>query len=185
MIKNAYVHIPFCRSKCHYCSFVSFDKLELKDSYINALKKQIETEYKGEKLNTLYFGGGTPSLLSIEVFKSLISLFCIDNNTEITVEMNPEGLDKDYLSALILCGVNRISIGSQSFDDEILKLIGRRDNSTQIKTAVALAKEAGFKSISLDLIYGLPTQTLEGFVNDLKTLINLQVQHVSLYGMAR
>jgi len=183
MIKNVYIHIPFCRGKCYYCSFISFDRLELKDAYVDALKKEIHSEYKGEKLNTLYFGGGTPSLLSISDFKDLISLFVTDEATEITVEMNPEGLDKDYLRSLRLCGVNRVSIGSQSFDDDILKLIGRRHNSAQIKSAVKLVKEAGFKNISLDLIYGLPTQTLGGFSKDLDEVLSQGIQHVSLYGL--
>jgi len=183
MTKSVYIHIPFCRGKCHYCSFVSFDKLELKDAYVEAIKKQIQAEFKGEKLDTLYFGGGTPSLLSVEAIKELISMFNLDNDPEITLEMNPEGLEKDYLSALRLSGVNRISIGSQSFDDEILKLIGRRHKSAQIKSAVELAKEAGFDNISLDLIYGLPTQTMECFENDLDEVLAQGVQHVSLYGL--
>jgi oxygen-independent coproporphyrinogen-3 oxidase len=183
MIKNAYIHIPFCKSKCHYCSFISFDKLKSKDDYIDALKNQIKAEYKGEKLNTLYFGGGTPSVLSIEDFKSIISLFNTDKDTEITTEVNPDGLEERYLGDLRLCSINRISIGSQSFDDKILKMIGRRHDSNQITAAVDLAKKVGFDNISLDLIYGLPTQTIEGFSDDLKKVVNLGVQHVSLYGL--
>ena len=183
MVKNAYIHIPFCKSKCHYCSFVSFEKLESKDNYVEALKKQIQAQYNGEKLNTLYFGGGTPSVLSTNEFKSLISLFNTDKDTEITTEANPDGLTEDYLKRLRTCGINRISIGSQSFDDEILKLIGRRHDAKQITTAVDLAQKVGFDSISLDLIYGLPAQTIKGFEADLKKVVSLGIQHVSLYGL--
>lgn len=183
MAKNAYIHIPFCKSKCKYCSFVSFAKLELKKKYIEALLEQISIEYKGEKLETLYFGGGTPSLVSVGKFESIIKLFDFEKDAEITVEVNPDSVDLEFLSGIRNLGVNRISIGSQIFDDEILKQIGRRHNSAQIKDAVKFAKEAGFKNISLDFIYGLPNQSIESFENDLKTAASLGIQHVSLYGL--
>ena len=183
MVKNAYIHIPFCKGKCNYCAFVSFCDFDLKDKYISALISQIKSEYKGETLETLYFGGGTPSLLPIDDFEKIISLFKFENNAEITVEVNPDSVDESYLLRLKSLGINRISIGSQTFDDEILKIIGRIHNSNQIKTAVKLAKEAGFKNISLDLIYGLPTQDLNGFERDLHEVIDLDAQHVSLYGL--
>lgn len=183
MAKNVYIHIPFCKSKCNYCTFVSFNQLELKDAYFEALKKQIDAEYMGEKVETLYFGGGTPSVLSVKEFETLISLFNIDKNCEITTEINPEGIDKSYLEGLKKAGINRISIGSQSFDDGVLKLIGRRHDSNQIKEAVRLAHEAGFDNISLDLIYGLPTQNIQGFRDDLISAVDLGIQHISLYGL--
>lgn len=183
MAKNVYIHIPFCKSKCNYCTFVSFPCLQFKDSYVAALKKQIQAEYKGEKVETLYFGGGTPSNLSVEDFKTLISLFNFENNAEITTEINPEGIDKDYLVSLKSLGINRLSIGSQSFDEDILKTIGRRHNSKQVEKVVNMAKEAGFDNISLDLIYGLPNQSNESFKADLKKVIDLNVQHISLYGL--
>lgn len=183
MPKNAYIHIPFCKSKCHYCSFVSYVNLEQKDDYLNALKKQIFEEYKGETLNTLYFGGGTPSLLNIPDFIDLLGLFKLEKNAEITVEINPDNIYLEYLEELHNLGVNRISIGAQTFNDETLYLIGRRHNSAQILTAVKCAKEAGFKNISLDLIYGLPNQTTEDFLIDVKTAVNLGIQHISLYGL--
>ena len=172
MVKSAYIHIPFCKSKCKYCSFISYPKLELKEEYLNALKKETEYYYKGETLNTLYFGGGTPSLLSPDEFRELVGLFNISKDTEITAELNPETLSLDYLKALKQAGINRVSIGCQTFDDEILKQIGRRHNSKQVEDAVRFSKEAGFDNISLDFIYGLPNQT-----------ISLGVQHISLYGL--
>ena len=183
MTKNVYVHIPFCKSKCNYCSFISFVDLELKDAYLDALKMQINAEYKSEKINTLYFGGGTPSLLTIDEIQSLIDLFYLEKNTEITVEVNPDSVNLEYLTQLKKLGVNRLSIGAQTFDDEILKIIGRRHDSRQIVHAVKFAKEAGFENISLDLIYGLPKQDLKGFEADLQQAIKLDVQHISLYGL--
>lgn len=184
MAKNVYIHIPFCKGgKCNYCSFVSYEHLELKDKYLAALKRQIESDYKGEALNTLYFGGGTPSLLKPIEVKELIKLFNIDENTEITLEANPESVSEDYFKELKKSGVNRLSIGAQTFDDEVLKLIGRKHNSAQIVSAVKGAQAAGFDNISFDLIYGLPSQEIKDFENDLKKVIELKVQHVSLYGL--
>lgn len=183
MSKNAYIHIPFCRGKCNYCSFVSFDKLELKDAYIGALKRQIKAEYKSKKLNTLYFGGGTPSLPTIDELDSLIGLFNFENDAEITIEANPESIDDGYLKKLNKIGINRLSIGAQTFDNSILNIIGRRHNAKQIEYTVNSAKRAGFKNISLDLIYGLPMQGVNEFEIDLKKIVDLDVQHVSLYGL--
>lgn len=183
MIKNTYIHIPFCKGKCHYCSFISYNRLELKEQYICALQKQINAEYKGEALNTLYLGGGTPSLLKVNEIESIINQFEFDDNAEITCEVNPDSVDFDYLCGLCEIGINRLSIGSQTFNDEILKLIGRKHSSEQIKSAVQNAKEAGFDNISLDFIYGLPKQGLNDFINDLKIAIGLDIQHISLYGL--
>ena len=183
MANSAYIHIPFCKSKCKYCSFISFPKLELKKDYLDALKKEIQNNYKGELLNTLYFGGGTPSLLTIEEFRELINLFNIDKNTEVTAELNPETLTQEYFNGLKKAGVNRISLGCQTFDDEILQLIGRRHDSKQVEDAVEMAKNAGFENISLDFIYGLPNQIIEGFEKDLRHAKELGVQHITLYGL--
>lgn len=183
MTENVYIHIPFCKSKCNYCSFVSFVKLEQKEQYIKALILQINSEYKGEKVETLYFGGGTPSLLTIDEFRSLLKLFNFTDKPEITAEVNPDSVDYDYLKALKSLGINRISIGSQTFNDKILKIIGRRHNAEQIIATVKMAKDAGFDNINLDLIYGLPEQNLSGFETDLTKAIDLNVQHISLYGL--
>jgi len=183
MVKNVYIHIPFCKSKCKYCSFISFNELKFKNDFLKALKKEIKHYYKEEKINTLYFGGGTPSLLSAEEFNKLIRLFNINKDTEITVELNPENVNFEYLEKLQDTGINRLSIGAQTFNDEILKIISRRHNSLDIEKAVNLAKKAGFNNISLDFIYGLPLQTIKDFENDLLRAISLGVQHISLYGL--
>lgn len=183
MAKSAYIHIPFCKSKCKYCSFVSFNRPELITGYIFTLLKDISDNYKGEELKTLYFGGGTPSLIPIELLKKVINKFKLTENAEVTLELNPDDATQEYLDGLKQIGINRLSIGSQTFDDEILKLIGRRHNSAQIIEAVNLAKKVGFENISVDLIYGLPTQTLEKLSSDLEKFLELGIQHISTYGL--
>lgn len=185
MIKNAYIHIPFCQSKCHYCSFVSYIGVckEDKQSYVNTLLAEIEHFYKKEELETLYFGGGTPSLLTVGQLEQIKNAFVLADNAEVTIEVNPDTVDKDYLIALRNAGFNRISIGVQSFDDEILKNVGRIHNSQKAIDTINFASDAGFDNISVDFIYGLPNQTLDQFVADLENAINLGVSHISLYGL--
>ncbi len=188
MTTSAYIHIPFCRSKCGYCSFVSqvcekSQADETLEKYTQSLLNDIDNYYKDEPLKTLYIGGGTPSLLDISQVLRIIQPFAFENGAEITFEINPETVNVEYLENLRLTGINRISIGVQSFDDEILKKIGRIHDSKTAAQAVLAAKKAGFKNISIDLIYGLPTQTKEGFIKDLKTALELGITHVSLYGL--
>ncbi|HIT93270.1 MAG TPA: radical SAM family heme chaperone HemW [Candidatus Stercorousia faecigallinarum] len=183
MVKNVYIHIPFCKSKCKYCSFISFPKLELKKQYIHSLIEEIKILYKKECLNTLYFGGGTPSLLTPEEFNELLYLFNMSIDTEITTELNPETITYDYLKNLRKIGINRLSFGCQTFNDRILHIIGRRHMSKDVETSVNSAKQAGFNNISIDFIYGLPDQTLKGFENDLYKAVQLDIQHISLYGL--
>src|SRR5574344_63648 len=183
MTHSAYIHIPFCLSKCKYCSFISFDKLDKKLGYIFSLLKEIDYYYQGETLDTIYFGGGTPSLLTVDEFKKILNKLNFNSQTEITLEVNPNDVSLEYLKSLRELGFNRISIGSQTFDDNILKLIGRRHNSKEIFEAVQSAKTAGFKNISIDLIYGLPTQTVDMFKSDLEHALSLDIQHISLYGL--
>ncbi len=183
MATSAYIHIPFCKSKCKYCSFISFNKPEFIRGYAFALLKDISDNYKGEKLKTLYFGGGTPSLMPAELLEKIIKKFKLADDAEITLELNPDDATQNYLNDLARIGINRLSIGSQTFDDEILKLIGRRHNSAQIVEAIRLAKVAGFKNISVDLIYGLPAQNLEKINLDLEKFLELDIQHLSTYGL--
>lgn len=183
MPRNIYIHIPFCKQKCKYCSFVSFPKLELKQDYINALKKEITNYYKNEKLKTIYFGGGTPSLLKISEMEQILSLLNFNTETEVTVEINPETINFEYLQSLKKIGVNRISIGCQTFDDKILCEIGRKHSSDDVVIAVKYAQKAGFDNINLDFIYGLPNQKIEDFSKDLEKAVSLEIQHISLYGL--
>lgn len=181
--ESAYIHIPFCRSKCNYCSFVSGDYFDKKTGYLYSLLKEIDYYYSDEPLKTLYLGGGTPSCMDLEEIKKIVSKFRLEDNAEVTIEVNPNDVTSEYMNGLFDLGFNRVSMGAQSFDDNILKLIGRRHTSSEIYSAVENTRKAGFKNISLDLIYGLPTQTLSGFEHDLTEVINLDVEHISLYGL--
>ncbi|MBQ7763997.1 radical SAM family heme chaperone HemW [bacterium] len=183
MAKSVYIHIPFCKQKCKYCSFISFPCTEKILGYVFSLFKEIDTNYAGEDIETLYFGGGTPSLLEIQHLKKIINKFKLASNCEITLELNPDDASLEYLKSLKDIGINRLSIGSQTFNDGILKLIGRRHDSKQIIKAVEFAKTAGFDNISLDLIYGLPTQTIETLHKDLEIFTQLDIQHISTYGL--
>lgn len=183
MVKSAYIHIPFCKSKCNYCSFVSYCSVEKKDLYLKNLQKEIEYFYENELLKTLYIGGGTPSLLTTNEIKNIINNFKFEQNAEITTELNPEDVDEKYLENLLDIGVNRLSFGCQTFDDAILKQINRRHNSEQVKKVVKTAQKVGFDNISLDFIYGLPNQTTEMFLADLKQAAELGLKHISLYGL--
>ena len=183
MTGSVYIHIPFCRQKCRYCSFVSFAAPELIEDYLEALLKEIRTLYKDEMLDTLYLGGGTPSILKAEQIEKILSLFNFDRKTEVTMELNPENLTEKYFSQIKNCGINRLSIGCQSFDEKILNLIGRKHSPEDVENAVKFARNSGFTNISLDFIYGLPDQTIESFVSDLEHAKDLGVQHISLYGL--
>lgn len=183
MVKSAYIHIPFCKSKCKYCSFISSSKIDLKDEYLKTLSDQIKQDYENEQMNTIYFGGGTPSLLSVCEVGKILNHFNFSQNTEITMETNPESVDYSYLRGLYDIGINRLSIGCQTFNDEILKQIGRIHSAGQVINAVNSAKNAGFKNISLDFIYGLPNQTEQMFYSDLEKAVELDIEHISLYGL--
>ena len=168
MPNASYIHIPFCSGKCRYCNFVSFNKPELITGYVFSLLKEIDENYKGEKLKTLYFGGGTPSLIPPDLLKKIVKKFSLSEDAEVTIELNPENGQKEYIEELKNIGFNRLSIGSQTFNDNLLKLIGRRHDSATIINSVNNAKDTGFKNISLDLIYGLPSQTVGDFEKSLK-----------------
>lgn len=183
MANCVYIHIPFCKQKCKYCSFISFSESDKIIGYIYSLLKEIDVNYRGEWINTLYFGGGTPSLIDANLLKKIINKFNITHNCEITLELNPDDASLEYLQELKNIGINRLSIGSQTFNDGILKVIGRRHDSEQITKAITLAQNVGFKNISLDLIYGLPEQTLDFLKKDLDLILNLNIQHISTYGL--
>ena len=181
---NTYIHIPFCSSKCKYCSFVSYLNVKFVDDYFEALKKEIKYYYKNELQKTLYIGGGTPSCISIDKINEIVEMFkYCENNCEITMEINPNDINEEYLKKLKKTKINRISIGVQSFNDDILKTIGRQRSSLEAIRAIKKVVQAGFKNISLDFIYGLPNQTLSDFKNDLKLATNFDITHISLYGL--
>ncbi len=185
-----YLHIPFCRQACHYCDFHFSTSLKSKKDFLNALKKEIalQKDYIGTKnINTVYFGGGTPSILSkeeiIEIFSELSKYFSIDKNAEITLEANPDDLSKEKLKELFQTPINRLSIGIQSFSDEDLKFLNRIHNSKEAIASVKNAQEAGFDNITIDLIYGIQTLTNKQWKKNIAQALALDVQHISCYSL--
>lgn len=183
-----YFHIPFCKVKCSYCDFYKTTNNSNIEELVAAIKQElwVRRDYLNDyKVKTIYFGGGTPSLLSPDQLDRLITacytVFDVDENAEITIEANPDDLSIEYLKEIRKRGVNRLSIGIQSFSQTDLKLMKRRHNPSQARNAVLFAKEAGFKNISVDLIYGVPGLSFEQWQKNLKSVFELDVQHLSAY----
>jgi oxygen-independent coproporphyrinogen-3 oxidase len=183
-----YIHIPFCKTKCHYCDFYKSTDFASRPDFLSALKLEIgarKDELQGEIIESIYFGGGTPSVLKVEEIKQLLDqlfrTFTVSDSAEITMECNPDDLSADFLKALKATVVNRLSIGTQSFNQEDLKSMNRRHNGKQAVLAVQLARETGFSNISIDLIYGLPNQTLEAWLENVQQAVQLGIQHISAY----
>ena len=189
-MSGIYIHIPFCKSKCGYCGFYSLPSLKLKERFLEALKEEMVTRkryLKSETVNTIYFGGGTPSLLTVSEIDDLLHLinthYPLAENPEITLEANPDTLSLDYLQALRKMGVNRLSIGIQSFFDDDLKYLGRKHNASHARQCLDWAKQAGFINISIDLIYGLPTSDAEQWNNNLDIFFGYGLPHLSAYAL--
>ena len=189
-MSGIYIHIPFCKSKCGYCGFYSLPSLKLKERFLEALKEEMVTRkryLKSETVNTIYFGGGTPSLLTISEIGDLLHLinthYSVAENAEITLEANPDTLSLDYLQALRKMGVNRLSIGIQSFFDNDLKYLSRRHDSTHARQCLDWAKQAGFSNISIDLIYGLPTSDAKQWNHNLDIFFDYDLPHLSAYAL--
>jgi oxygen-independent coproporphyrinogen-3 oxidase len=183
-----YIHIPFCKTRCVYCDFYSTTESEMRSRYIAALCREIEMRgdyLKGEPVETIYFGGGTPSQLTAgdfaAVFAAIERTFGTITAGEITLEANPDDLTEEYLASLSQLPFNRISMGIQTFRDDTLRLLNRRHNAQQAIEAVARCRRAGFRNISIDLIYGLPGETEESWAADLRQAIALDVEHISAY----
>ncbi|MCR5646044.1 MAG: radical SAM family heme chaperone HemW [Bacteroidales bacterium] len=185
-----YIHIPFCLSKCAYCGFYSIASLKRKEEFLNALQQEIiqRKDYlHGETIDTVYFGGGTPSILSIDelqpILETLHATFEINPQAEITLEANPDTLSLEYLESLHTLGINRLSIGIQSFFDNDLQYLSRKHNAAHARECVGLAKAAGFNNISLDLIYGLPTSDASQWNRNLDLFFEMDVPHLSAYAL--
>ncbi|MDO4755587.1 MAG: radical SAM family heme chaperone HemW [Parabacteroides sp.] len=183
-----YIHIPFCAKRCLYCDFFSNTEMKYKQSYIQAIieeMKQRQTYIGDEPLETIYFGGGTPSQLAAsdfeQIFEAIHTLFNTSPCQEITLEANPDDMTPAYIASLRSLPFNRISMGVQSFQEKDLRFLNRRHDSKQAKDAVALCQEQGITNISIDLIYGLPGQTLEEWEENLETAIQLNIPHISAY----
>ena len=186
-MKGVYIHIPFCIRKCKYCDFVSFaDRYESIDKYIEALINEAR-EYHGEKIDTIFIGGGTPSVLSAawieRVCKMCFDVFDVAENYEFTIEINPGTVDNEKIRAMIEGGINRVSVGVQSFNDDELFRIGRIHDAATAYNTIWQLKESGFENISLDLMTALPFQTMDSLKNTLNTAVNLPVTHISAYSL--
>ncbi len=186
-MSGIYIHTPFCKQKCYYCDFFSSTQLDYKDGYINALLIEIDErkEELSKEIQTIYFGGGTPSLLSLSdvetVLRKLEDTYSFDGVIELSFEANPEQINKDYLRGLIVNGINKISIGVQSFDNNDLMEIGRMHSAEEAIRAVEIANQVGFRNISIDLIYNLPKTNMDKLRYNLETATSLDIQHISAY----
>lgn len=190
-----YIHIPFCKSRCRYCDFFSTTQLERREDYAHAIIAEfIDRQPElNEPIRTIYFGGGTPSQMPVESLRQILEAIrrrgeeakhsTPYTDLEITLEANPGDITLEMAQAWRAMGFNRLSIGIQSFDDDLLRLIGRRHTAEQAINAVSIAQQAGFSNISIDLMYALPTQTMEQWQKDVQTALSLGIQHISTYGL--
>ncbi len=190
-MRGLYVHIPFCLKKCNYCDFCSFDKLssDIREEYLKSLIAEIASykETPRISINTLFFGGGTPSLLTEDefskVYSTIVESFDLSSLEEFTIEANPKTLTLEKLLLYRSLGVNRISIGLQSIHENELKMLGRIHNLSDFEKSLSLACEAGFDNINVDLMYGIPGQTKESFDKTLDYVLSQDLPHLSIYGL--
>ena len=185
-----YVHIPFCVKKCRYCSFASFSASGTEqEAYIRLLLKEAESRHGEitEPVTTVYIGGGTPSRLKPSFFRTLtegLRRICgLEDVIEFTSEANPGTVNREWLDAAAEAGVNRLSFGMQAYQASLLTLLGRIHRFHDVKESVSMAREAGFTNISLDLMFGIPTQTREQWAETLEAALSLQPRHISAYGL--
>ena len=186
---HLYLHIPFCKQACHYCDFHFSTSLSQKPALVDALCQEIRlqrTYLSDQPLETIYFGGGTPSLLTeaelAQLFATIQDQFSVTSTAEITLEANPDDLSAQKLSVLRRY-VNRLSIGIQTFDEPTLRWMNRAHTATEAETCVGLAREAGFENMSVDLIYGIPNRDASRWPNDLERMLALNVPHLSAYAL--
>ena len=191
-VAGIYIHVPFCQGRCIYCDFYSTTEgEEWKSRYVDALLAELRMrrdELPLARVHSIYIGGGTPSQLPARALAAILSevcrLFPVDSDAEVTVEANPDDVTPEWLAALSHTPVNRLSMGVQSFDDSLLRLIRRRHTAQQAVCAVEQAARHGISNVSIDLIYGLPTQTMEQWQADVRQALALDVQHLSAYSLS-
>lgn len=185
-----YIHIPFCKHKCNYCNFYSLASTRYMDQIGDAIIRELiqrKNYLEGQDIETIYFGGGTPSLIETsdidKILNAIANHFNIQNEAEITLEANPDDLTSEKFSALKKAGINRLSIGIQSFRQEDLDFLSRTHSSEQVVKCIVEAHQAGFKNLSIDLIYGIPTLTDEGWQDNLKNAFSFGISHISAYSL--
>ena len=196
-----YIHIPFCASRCIYCNFYSTTSLKQRQQYVDALCREMATRHQGDgsrcvisdeitqkepsPISTIYLGGGTPSQLTIpqlrQLFLYINKVYGLSPAQEITIEMNPDDVTPEYAAVLPQLGVNRVSMGAQTFDDQRLRFLHRRHTSAQVPQAVNILRKAGIHNISVDLMYGFPNETLDDWQRDIDAALELGVEHLSAY----
>lgn len=186
-MKGLYIHIPFCIKKCAYCDFISFPDCDGKfDAYVDALINEMKC-YKGTEIDTVFIGGGTPSVLPPYLISKLCEAvnenFVISDDVEWTMELNPGTVTPEKIQAMLCGGINRVSVGVQSFNDEELQAVGRIHNSREAISTVIELSSAGFTNISIDLMASLPYQTMESFKASLNTAVSLPITHISVYSL--
>lgn len=186
-MRSCYVHIPFCASICTYCDFCKmYYNSNWVDKYLESLRNEIEKNYKGEELSTIYIGGGTPTCLSEKQLEKLFKILEVlkkDRSCEYTIETNVESLNLNKIKLLKKYGVNRVSVGVQSVLDKNIKYLGRHHNKEQVKNIVGLLKKNGIYNINVDLIYALENQSIDDLKIDLDFLISLDIKHISTYSL--
>ena len=184
---SVYIHIPFCENICTYCAFTKFYYNEYRvTEYLDSLRYEIEENYKGELIKTIYIGGGTPSALSISELKILfdiINIFKLDKDVEFTIEVNPESITKEKLMLFKYNRVNRISMGVESTNNKSLKYLGRNYDFNTVRDKIKLIKSLGFNNINVDLMYALPSETLEDLEMDIDNILDLDITHISTYSL--
>lgn len=187
MSGSLYFHVPFCTKKCDYCHFYVIPDKEAQHAlYLQALKQEWlyrKPTFGDTPLVSVYFGGGTPSLLSADAIAEIISWLPIGDDCEITLEANPESVTYDRMRAFAQAGINRVSLGIQSLDDELLKRLSRQHNAGKAKQAIHDVKQAGIDNITIDLMYDLPGQSLQQWQNTLDQIAELPIDHLSLYNL--
>lgn len=188
-MSGIYIHIPFCKQACHYCDFHFSTSLKKKSELVSALQNELvlrKNELPNEPIKTIYFGGGTPSLLNLEeltaIFKTIYTEFTITENPEITLEANPDDLSEEKINELANSKINRLSIGVQSFFEEDLKLMNRAHNAEEALNSIKLARSK-FDNISVDLIYGIPGMSNERWQKNIQILLDLDIPHISSYAL--
>jgi oxygen-independent coproporphyrinogen-3 oxidase len=185
-----YIHIPFCKQACHYCDFHFSTSTSNQSQLVDAIAKELRMQKKylaGESLETIYFGGGTPSLLREEELKKILETihlnFTVVEGAEVTLEANPDDLSQENLAFMRSAGLNRLSIGIQSFEDEILGFLNRVHSSEDATACLTRARKAGFDNISVDLIYAIPNQNDEQWKRNIDRVIELSPEHISAYSL--
>ena len=182
-IDAIYIHIPFCDKKCEYCDFCTFVRMEKEyRKYVDYLIREIRM-YPKFKYDTIYFGGGTPSLLPVKMIREIMDELEWSENAEITLELNPTDMTLEKLKEIRKIGINRLSIGIQSFQNHVLKFIGRQHSSEEAISVYKMARKAGFNNITVDLMFGIPNQSIEDLQKDLNILKELKPENVSIYSL--